>query len=117
VKRYWIELRSRVHTGTGAVDVEVLETHLEELMDVLMDEPGAIDPDLTATLTTGQVIISMAIDAESDGEALERALVIARSAVHKTGGFTPKWTQAPEGQVGFDEGFDASVRLADFSAC
>lgn len=117
MKRYWIDLRSRVRTGADDVDVDVLEAHLEELMDVLMDEPGAIDPDLTATLTTGQVVISMGIDAESDGQALERALVVARSAVHKTGGFTPSWGQASNDHVGFDEGFDASVRPADLSTC
>ena len=50
-------------------------------MDALLEEPGAIDPDITAELETGSVIVSMCVDAKTDRAALDMALVYARSAI------------------------------------
>ncbi len=110
--RYLIEVGCRVEPMT-----EDLEPHFLRLMDALLEEPGAIDPDITAGLATGDILISMGVNAETDSSALERALVYARSAIHKVGGSTPNWGQSKKDVFYVTEGFDARVRPADVQSC
>lgn len=112
MKTYWIEVgcEARSHSGD-------LEDHFLEVMDALVDEPGAIDPDITAELATGRIIISMSIEAATDREALDRALVVARSAIHKAGGLTPDWGTPKDDEFFVTDGFDARVRPADLASC
>jgi hypothetical protein len=110
--RYLIEVGCRVESKA-----EDLEPHFLRLMDALLEEPGAIDPDITAELATGDILISMGVDAKTDRSALELALVYARSAIHKVGGATPDWGQSKKDAFYVTEGFDARVRPADVSAC
>ena len=110
--RYWIEIGCQVRPKDAD-----LETSFLRLMDALLEEPGAVDPDITAELETGSVIISMWVDAKTDRSALELALVYARSAIHKVGGYTPDWGEPPGDGFFVAEGFDARVRPADVTAC
>ncbi|WP_019807162.1 hypothetical protein [Saccharomonospora halophila] len=105
--RYWIELGCHVETGTGD-----LEHHFLSVMDALLDEPGAVDPDVCAELTTGDIRVSLGVDAQTDAGALEQALLITRSAIHKAGGFTPEWEKTAESKFFVADGFDARVRPA-----
>jgi hypothetical protein len=110
---YWIELGCEVITRSGH-----LEEHVLEVMDALMDEPRAIDPDITAELANNTVTITVGVEAATDTAALELALVIARSAVHKAGGFTPDWKETPGADFVVRDGFDARVRPASrLTAC
>jgi hypothetical protein len=79
--RYYVELICHV----GADDVEAVAT---DLMDALLEEPGLVDPDVAATLTTGAVTVGVGVEAENLQAALDRALVGIRSAVHVSGGGT-----------------------------
>jgi hypothetical protein len=109
MERYWIELACRVKPGRGD-----FEEHVLGLMDALMDEPGAVDPDLAVELEGGRMVISMGVDAETDRVALEQALLYARSAIHRTGGHTPDWGKSPDAeQFVIADGFDARVRPAN----
>lgn len=110
MERYWIELTCRVERGHGGG----YEQHVLGLMDALMEEPGAIDPDLTVELEGDRVVISMGVDAKTDRAALEQALLYARSAIHKADGRTPDWAKgADPDEFFFTDGFDARVRPAD----
>lgn len=110
--RYWIDL------ACDAVTSGDLDEGFLTVMDALLDEPGAIDPDITAELATGRLIISLGVDAETDRDALSLALVMARSAIHKAGGYTPDWgAKGDEDELQFADGFDARVRPAGMSSC
>ncbi|MGH3692562.1 MAG: hypothetical protein ACRDRX_00910 [Pseudonocardiaceae bacterium] len=110
--RYLVEVGCQVQSKT-----EDLEPQFLRLMDALLEEPGAIDPDITAELATGDIVISMGVDAKTDSSALELALVYARSAIHKVGGYTLDWGEPRDGAFYVREGFDARVRPADVPAC
>ncbi|ACU40156.1 hypothetical protein [Actinosynnema mirum] len=117
MKRYWIDLRCQVAPRQGSITPEALDVHLDDLMDALMDEPDAVDPDLTATLTTGEVTISLGVDAASNSEALTRAMGITHSAIHKIGAAFGTETPPHEGELGFHENFDARVRTTSAATC
>lgn len=110
--RYWIELGCHVETESGD-----LEHHFLSVMDALLDEPGAIAPDVGAELATGNVKVSLGIESETDIRALEQALLITRSAIHKAGGFTPEWEKTAESTFFVTDGFDARVRPAPLASC
>ncbi|WP_328645742.1 hypothetical protein OHS58_39250 [Amycolatopsis sp. NBC_00348] len=112
--RYYVEIGCTVRSASGD-----LEDHFSEVMDALLEEPGAVDPDISAELATGNIALAMSVDAETDRDALSRALVVARSAIHKAGGFTPDWTDRPhEGKFFVTaDGFDARVRPVGANAC
>ncbi len=84
--RYYVELICHV----GADDVEAAAT---DLMDALIDEPGLVDVDVAATLTTGDVTVGAGVEAENLQTALDRTLVGVRSAVHRSGGATAGWAE------------------------
>lgn len=109
MERYWIELACQAQPGRTD-----FEEHVLGLMDALMEEPGAIDPDLAAELESGNIVICMGVDAKTDRAALEQAILYVRSAIHKAGGRTPDWgNQSRSDEFAFTDGFDARVRPAD----
>jgi hypothetical protein len=111
--RYWIEVGCEIRTTSGDI-----ESHFLAVMDALLEEPGAVDPDIAAELATGKIKICMAVDAATAKEALDRALLITRSAIHQAGGFTPDGDKSAEGAFFVTDGFDARVRPANMtSAC
>lgn len=106
---YWIEVGCEVYPREG-IDIE---THFLAIMDALMVEPRITDPDITAELARGRIIISMAVEAATDRSALELAILCARSAIHKAGGHTPDWgAPPPSSPFAIEDGFDARVRPA-----
>ena len=107
--RYYIELAFTVLTGSP----DALDQHTDDLMDALVEEPGAIDADVCATLATGKVAISMYVDAADDESAFGKALVIARSAIHKAGGFTGGWTDRAGGGLPVDDTYNVRVQPAE----
>lgn len=109
--RYWIEVGCEVRTTSGD-----FESHFLAVMDALLDEPGALDPDIAAELATGKIKICMAVDAATSREALDRALLVTRSAIHQAGGFTPDWDKTSDGAFFVTDGFDARVRPASLTA-
>lgn len=85
---YNLDLRFHVH---GHESIEELEQHLDHIVEHLAELDGPIDPDLTANMSTGDVMFSLGIEAESGPEALRDALVVVRTAIHACDGGTPEW--------------------------
>lgn len=77
--------------------VSALESHLEALMDALMEleqvDPLINDPDIGATLTTGEVEVCCYVALPSV-EAMTHALTFVRTAIHAAGDQTPGWETA-----------------------
>lgn len=72
-----------------------MDARLDQLLGALSDledaDPQVSDIDLTATLTTGEVSITMYIDAQEIGEASQKLIATVRAALHKIGESTPGW--------------------------
>ncbi len=114
MKKYLVEIKCCTEAKGGGG----LEAHSLAVMDALLEEPGVIDPDITAELTTGIITLAMGIKAATDGKAVEHAMVAARSAIHKAGGWTPRWGEgAKKSEFEIEEGFDVRVRPAGMAAC
>jgi hypothetical protein len=68
--------------------------HLEAQLDRVMEELvrlGVEDPAIGGTLTTGEVEISITVDAESLDEAVPKAISTLRTAIHAAEVSTPGW--------------------------
>jgi hypothetical protein len=79
----------------GTSDTDQLDAHLDQVMEELL-RLGAADPSINATLATGAVEVSIAVDAPTFEKAAETGLATLRTAVHAAGGATPDWpTELP----------------------
>ncbi|HEX7309011.1 hypothetical protein [Lentzea sp.] len=87
-RSYYVE----VTCASSAVAMD-LENHLDAVMDALQSEPGIEDADIGANLTNGTVEFCLHLDAEDSSDALRKAHVLVRSALHAAGGATPGWEQ------------------------
>ncbi|NIJ10636.1 hypothetical protein FHU38_000980 [Saccharomonospora amisosensis] len=111
---YYIELGFTVRTDSP----DALDQDLDNLMDALVEEPGATDADLAAELSTGNVWINMYIDADDDQAAFGQALVVARSAIHKAGGFTGGWIDGTDrGGLPVEDTYNVRVQPAELVDC
>ena len=72
-------------------DPDELDRHLEDIQDQLL-ELGADDATVSATLASGDVEISVTVEASTLDEATERGSSVIRTAIHAAGGFTPNWS-------------------------
>lgn len=77
--------------ATGNWTADELESHLEAVLDELMENRDAIDPTLSATLTKGDFVIEFEVGADTFQEAQDKILLLVRSAIHAAGGATPDW--------------------------
>ena len=68
-----------------------LDQFLEALTALEDADPQVSDIDLTATISTGEVSITMYIDTEEIGEASQKLIATVRAALHKIGESTPGW--------------------------
>lgn len=76
-------------TLEATVESAALEDHLAAVMDQLHDLPGAVDPDITASLATGEVAVVVGVEAEDEFEAFQKGVTLIRTAIHAAGGFAP----------------------------
>ncbi len=79
-------------------DLALLDSRTDELMEQLLTiedaDPVIEDPDITATLSTGVVQVSMFLDVDDLGEAAQKLLATVRHAIHAIGDGTPGWDRA-----------------------
>lgn len=66
------------------------EAHFDEVAEAFADL-AEVDGDVGVDLAAGRVELCMTIEAETRGDALHRAFVAARTAVHTAGGATHGW--------------------------
>ncbi len=94
--RFYLDLTYRcVLIGQGE-DAGHLEEHLDCVADELTKLDSIIDPDLGATLSTGVVDFALAVDAETQADALRIAATAVRTAIHAADGCTPGWEASYE---------------------
>lgn len=75
--------------------------HLEAALDRVMEELirlGVEDPAIGGTLTSGEVEISMTVDAESYEQAMSKAMGTLRAAIHAAEVSTAGWPRLWRGR-------------------
>ena len=72
-------------------DPDELEHHLDDVQGQLL-ELDADDATVSATLVSGEVEISVTVEAQSLEEAAEKGSALIRTALHAAGAFTPNWS-------------------------
>ena len=77
--------------ASGYETEDQLETQLDCVLEALYDVEDVIDPDMTARLSTGQVMFSVGVEADDESSALCVALIAIRTAIHVAHGSTPGW--------------------------
>lgn len=77
------------------VNPERLSAQCGRIMDELVGM-GVTDPLISGTMATGEVEISVVVDAESHYEAAGTALGLIRTAIHAAEGGTPAWPRLDE---------------------
>lgn len=87
--RFYIDLEVLAR-GTSRGQMEDL---FDPLADAVYDLSDVIDADLGMDAGKRTFEFSMAVDADSDREALQIALNAVRSALHRVGAYTPGWEQ------------------------
>lgn len=114
-------LRAEVGTTTYYVELIVgvrrdnndLESIIDPLMDAFEGLTGVSDVDLGVDFGERTLTISMYVDADTEGGAINDAIAAARTAIHQTGGHTPGWENSmPEAND-----FFSSVKRADLVDC
>jgi hypothetical protein len=73
-------------TGTP----EEVEASLDRVMEELL-RLGAEDPAIGGAMATGEVEISLTVDAPSPEDAVPLAMTTIRTAIHAAEGHTPNW--------------------------
>ncbi|MEE6175626.1 hypothetical protein [Mycobacterium sp. 050134] len=69
---------------------EAIEGHLDDLAEAFAGITD-VDGDVGADLKAGRVDLCMTVNASDRSEALHKAFVAARTAVHAAGGHTGTW--------------------------
>jgi hypothetical protein len=67
-----------------------LEAHLDGVAEAFTDIPD-VDGDVGMNVAKGQVDLCMTLAADSPADAIAKAIVSARHAIHAAGGNTPGW--------------------------
>jgi hypothetical protein len=73
-----------------------LEAQLDQVMEELI-RLGVADPAIGGALATGEVEISITVDASTPEEAIPKAMSTLRTALHAAGIATPGWPGWREG--------------------
>jgi hypothetical protein len=71
------------------------EASLDRVMDELL-RLGAENPAIGGAMQTGEVEISVTVDAASPEDAVPMALTTIRTAIHAAEGHTPDWPRLDE---------------------
>lgn len=106
-----VQVRStipHVDRQIGTMVDELIDAHLDEVMDHLMETEEADErlsnADLSAKLATGETEISIAVDAGAD-EAMAIGMAAIRSAIHAAGGYTRNWDdEEPSARWALEDG-------------
>jgi hypothetical protein len=81
-------------TCTGDLSSERLDGLMNALLDVESGDDAIAEPDLAASLKSGNVDVQMTVEAADPAEAATKALCAVRAAIHAMGDSTPGWETA-----------------------
>lgn len=84
------DLFDRLDGASQPTDAEVMEDHLDGVMDELLTL-GAEDPAIDLEISTGRVTFTVTIDGQNPVAAIAQASGLFRTAIHAAGGCTPDW--------------------------
>lgn len=79
-----------VVTGAPGEADEIIERHLDDVMDELLSL-GAEDPSIDVHVTTGNVRFDLVVAASNPIGAIPQASGLLRTAIHAAHGCTPDW--------------------------
>ncbi|WP_030176931.1 hypothetical protein [Spirillospora albida] len=81
----------------GVDEVDDMEFPVEQFLVALANledsDPAIEDVDITATLATGDILITMCVQADDLAEAGQKLVATVRSALHEIGDGTAGWEQ------------------------
>lgn len=98
-----------VAVGPGGQRLDRLQDHLDLVMEELL-RLAVEDPSIGATGKTGEVEISVTVEADDLDTALTAGGTAIRSAIHAAGGSTPDWS------VDWCSAYGRRIELASTSA-
>jgi hypothetical protein len=87
-------MRRRFHLEAGFTMTGGSVEERDEMTDRVMEELLKLeveDPSVGGSLTSGEVQISLTIEASSKKEAISKTNGLIRTAIHAAGGATPGW--------------------------
>lgn len=87
MESFYLRLECAAPTATQ----EQLEHDFDLVADALYELDRIYDQDLSVDLSARTLTFSMAVDADSQVDALAAAMSAARTALHAAGGGTPGW--------------------------
>jgi hypothetical protein len=94
MRRFHLEAGFTMTGGSVEERDDMTDRVMEELLKL-----GVEDPSVGGSLTSGEIQISLMIEASSKREAVSEADALIRTAIHAAGGATPGWpTLSPEGK-------------------
>jgi hypothetical protein len=94
MRRFHLEAGFIMTGGSVEERDEMTDRVMEELLNL-----GVQDPSVGGSLTSGEVQISLTLNASTKREAISKANALMRTAIHAAGGATPGWpTLSPEGK-------------------
>ncbi|MFD4442505.1 hypothetical protein ACFWPK_22315 [Nocardia sp. NPDC058519] len=80
----------------GAYPIDTVEDAMLNLMDALLDSKTVTDADVTAAGRTGDIEVSVYIEALSPAKAITGAMSAVSEAIHRSGGLAQEWDEAAE---------------------
>jgi len=102
--RFRVETRGFILPGDGSEpDPQTLDALTDLVQDQLMKLDGAIDPDLTASLKSGELTLRACVEAGGHEEALKLAESIFRAALHAAEIGTPEWEPPTKAEYRVEE--------------
>lgn len=99
----------------GAPFDEEMDNHLDQIAEALTQIPD-VDGDVGSHANTGRVEICITVDAVDRPDAIAKAFVAARTAVHAAGGGTHGWENWLPKLLEADD-FTTSVSRSSVAAC
>lgn len=75
-------------------DLSDFDARTDRLMDALEGLGGVADPDLAVNLRTGEVDVTLIVEADDYPSAANKAMSDLRTAIHAIGDATPGWEES-----------------------
>lgn len=101
-----LELHATLTDPPGNLTDDDVVQHLEDVLHTLEGAEDVDDPDIIATLATGDVTFTGFVDTDSFDDAARQFSSAVRAAIHASHGATPDWSpdwELLEIQIGASE--------------
>ncbi|HEY1639218.1 MAG TPA: hypothetical protein VGG35_00895 [Streptosporangiaceae bacterium] len=79
--------------GSGPLDDARFDALADALAEIDAADSEVSDADVTASLSAGRVMVSMAVEADGVENAVRKTIATVQAAIHMIGDGTPRWEQ------------------------